>query len=309
MNELFKLFADLIQTTDRIAFESILSSYLKEKDKDTMEIVFEILLNEKKIKLPPAKIQTWISEFLQIPDWLMEECKTRVGSDSLNFALLFPEPKTKKDLKPKEWTEKHISPLVFAKTENVLKESFLSSCRLLPEKERILFLKMILPGKNISLPRETFVFLKQWKSNHDFISPFSSSPRPAQKTYLCRLVLGYAKKSNTAIGCYTDLGFLGKDNKNEMIKITTIVSPEISEMEENVLEKFITANLIQKFGPVLSVSAKLIFEISFLGIEISKRHKVGFSLVSPKIKKMLGEIDTASISDLAYFESIMKTEN
>ncbi len=283
MKNFFKLCSDLIQTTDPVSLENILFRYFQDKDPEEVQVVFRILLSEKKIKLSTAKIQNWISESLELPTWLVEECKTRVGNGSINLSLLFPEPKTQKELKPKEWMETYMGPLSFAKNETLQKEFLVSSCRILPEKERILFLKMILPGKTISFPTQTLNFIKQWNTNRNIIS------QPNPEHYICKLVIGYAKKSKTAIGCYMDMGLLGKNNKNEWIKITTIPSPDLTEAEEDILESFINANRIQKFGPVLSVSLKLIFEISFSGVERSKRHKAGFVLASPRIKKILEE--------------------
>ncbi|BDA79565.1 hypothetical protein LPTSP3_g24950 [Leptospira kobayashii] len=303
MKEFLKLCSDLIQTTDPIAWESILLPYLEKKDKDTIQIAFQILLSEKKIKFPVTKIRNWISKSLELPDWLIEECKTRVGNDSVNLSLLFPEPKTTKGLKPKEWMETYIDPLFFTKNETIQKESLLSTCWTLSEKERILFLKMILPGKTISFPTKTLDFIRQWKTNRN------PTLQPTQEPFLCKLALGYAKKSTTAIGCYTDLGLLGKSDKNEWIKITTIPSPDLTETEEDLLNDFINGNRIQKFGPVLSVSVKLVFEISFLGVETSKRHKAGFILVSPRIKKIMEEEDLKSVTGSDYFKSFLKTEN
>ncbi|TGN14396.1 hypothetical protein [Leptospira ilyithenensis] len=303
MKDFFKLCSDLIQTTDPVSLENILFQYLQDKDREEVQVVFRILLSEKKIKFPIAKIQNWISESLELPTWLVEECKTRVGNGSVNLSLLFPEPKTKKDLRPKEWMETYIDPLFFAKNEIIQKESLVSSCRILPEKERILFLKMILPGKTISFPAKTLDLIKRWETNRNLI------PHSKLEPYICKLALGYAKKSTTAIGCYTDLGFLGKNEKKEWIKMTTIPFPDLTEAEEDLLENFITANRVQKFGPVLSVSLKLVFEISFSGVERSKRHKAGFVLVSPRIKKILGEGDLESVTNSEYFISLLEVEN
>jgi DNA ligase-1 len=49
--------------------------------------------------------------------------------------------------------------------------------------------------------------------------------------------------------------------------------------EENLeIRAFVKDHTIERFGPVYSLEAKLVFEISFESIEISKRHKCGFVL-------------------------------
>ena len=53
------------------------------------------------------------------------------------------------------------------------------------------------------------------------------------------------------------------------------------EAESVAIEEFIKNNTLEKFGPVMSVKAELIFEIQYEKVIPSKRHKSGIQLYSP----------------------------
>jgi DNA ligase 1 len=87
-------------------------------------------------------------------------------------------------------------------------------------------------------------------------------------------------------------------NKGELLPITKAEEGlTIAELEE--LNVFIKNNTIERFGPVRSVLAKHVFEISFDDVLVSTRHKSGVNLVNPKISKWLMDepIENASRLD------------
>jgi DNA ligase-1 len=51
------------------------------------------------------------------------------------------------------------------------------------------------------------------------------------------------------------------------------------------VDNWIKKNTIDKFGPVRSVKAELVFEIAFEGIQPSPRHKSGIALRFPRIAR------------------------
>lgn len=57
----------------------------------------------------------------------------------------------------------------------------------------------------------------------------------------------------------------------------------LTDKEIIELDTFIKKNTIEKFGPVRSVKAALVFEIGFEGINLSTRHKSGVALRFPRI--------------------------
>jgi DNA ligase-1 len=57
----------------------------------------------------------------------------------------------------------------------------------------------------------------------------------------------------------------------------------LTDTEIKEVDSYVKANTIEKFGPVRSVKANLVFEIGFEGIQKSSRHKSGVALRFPRI--------------------------
>ena len=78
----------------------------------------------------------------------------------------------------------------------------------------------------------------------------------------------------------------------------------LTDQEIAQVDRFIKANTVDKFGPVRTVTPKLVFEIGFEGIQASTRHKSGVAVRFPRIlrwrlDKKVDEADTlASLKDL-----------
>ncbi|MFN8154533.1 MAG: ATP-dependent DNA ligase [Bacteroidia bacterium] len=62
--------------------------------------------------------------------------------------------------------------------------------------------------------------------------------------------------------------------------ITGLSNAEVREIDE-----FVRNNTKEKFGPVRSITAELVFEIAFEAVEFSTRHKSGVTVRAPKILK------------------------
>ncbi len=59
----------------------------------------------------------------------------------------------------------------------------------------------------------------------------------------------------------------------------------LTDAELREITSFVKKNTVDKFGPVRSVKAELVFELAFEGIQLSKRHKSGVALRFPRIKR------------------------
>lgn len=109
-------------------------------------------------------------------------------------------------------------------------------------------------------------------------------------------VMIYAQKgSGRRSAYYTDYTFAVKNEE----KLVTIAKAYSGLTDKEIMEvsKFVTKNAIEKFGPVRTVKAELVFEIAFEGIGFSNRHKSGIALRFPRIvrwrkDKTVDEIDT-----------------
>ena len=95
-------------------------------------------------------------------------------------------------------------------------------------------------------------------------------------------VLIYAQRgSGRRSGHYTDYTFAVKDG-DKLVSIAKAYSG-LSNAEIAEISKFVNTNSLEKFGPVRTVKAELVFEIAFEGDSLSNRHKSGVALRFPRI--------------------------
>ncbi len=82
---------------------------------------------------------------------------------------------------------------------------------------------------------------------------------------------------------YSDYTF-GLWRRGELVPVARAGSG-LTDDEIARIDAFIRQNTLEKFGPVRSVSPRLVFEIAFDGIETSARRKSGLTVRSPRIVK------------------------
>lgn len=82
-------------------------------------------------------------------------------------------------------------------------------------------------------------------------------------------------------GLYTDYTFALWSN-NELVTFAKAYSG-LTDQEFLQVDAFIKRNTLNRFGPVCSVKAELVFELAFEGIQVSKRHKSGVAVRFPRI--------------------------
>ncbi len=88
---------------------------------------------------------------------------------------------------------------------------------------------------------------------------------------------GHGRRANL----YTDYTFAIWNN-GQLVSFAKAYSG-LTDAEIKEVDSFVKANTIEKFGPVRSVKAELVFEIGFEGIQKSSRHKSGVALRFPRI--------------------------
>ncbi|MDI1316410.1 ATP-dependent DNA ligase [Flavobacterium sp.] len=100
-------------------------------------------------------------------------------------------------------------------------------------------------------------------------------------------VLTYAMRgSGRRSNLFTDYTFaLWQNNENGQKELVTFAKAYsgLTDEEFRKVDDFIKKNTLDKFGPVRSVTPKLVFEIGFEGIALSKRHKSGIATRFPRI--------------------------
>ncbi|MBF4466574.1 ATP-dependent DNA ligase [Flavobacterium sp. LC2016-12] len=116
-------------------------------------------------------------------------------------------------------------------------------------------------------------------------------------TYAMR---GHGRRSNL----FTDYTFaLWQTNEKEEKELVTFAKAYsgLTDAEFRQVDDFIKKNTLERFGPVRSVTPKLVFEIGFEGIALSKRHKSGVATRFPRILRWRHDKkieDANSIEDL-----------
>ena len=97
-------------------------------------------------------------------------------------------------------------------------------------------------------------------------------------------VLVYAQKgSGRRANLFTDYTFaVWKDGS--LVTFAKSYSG-LSDEEIREVDRFVRTNTNETFGPVRSVEPRLVFEIAFEGIQRSNRHKSGFAVRFPRIRR------------------------
>jgi DNA ligase-1 len=90
---------------------------------------------------------------------------------------------------------------------------------------------------------------------------------------------GHGRRANL----YTDYTFAVWDN-GELVPFAKAYSG-LTDKEISEVDAWIRKNTLEKFGPVRSVRAELVFELAFEGISPSPRHKSGIALRFPRIAR------------------------
>lgn len=112
-----------------------------------------------------------------------------------------------------------------------------------------------------------------------------------------KAVLLYAQRSaSRRPGQYVEYTFALRDG-DDLIPITKTYEG-LSEEEHKELGLWIKSNTIERFGPVYSVEPEQIFELSYEGVEVSKRRKSGVVLKGVKIVKWMRDCGLGELGRL-----------
>ncbi len=115
--------------------------------------------------------------------------------------------------------------------------------------------------------------------------------------YTVDAVMIYAQRGHgRRAGLYTDFTFAVYDAQRNLVPFTKAYSG-LSDDEFAAINRWIKDHTLERFGPVCSVEAQLVFEVAFEGIGASKRHKSGIAVRFPRMvrwrrDKTVQEINT-----------------
>lgn len=118
-------------------------------------------------------------------------------------------------------------------------------------------------------------------------------------------VLIYAQKgSGRRSGFYTDYTFAVR-KEDQLVTIAKAYSG-LTDKEIMEVSRFVTKNSLEKFGPVRTVKAELVFEIAFEGIGFSNRHKSGVALRFPRIVRWRRDKTVKDIDDIEEVKKLIR---
>lgn len=221
------------------------------------------------------------------------DLQTRIGRKTVSAALLKKTPVIIKAYDLLEWKGKDIRQYPYSERRKLLEQlydevknyglplqlsetiTFTDWEEALREKERAREVR----SEGLMFKRKDSPYLvgrkkgDWWKWKLD---PYSID---AVLTYAMR---GHGRRSNL----FTDYTFaLWQENEEGQRELVTFAKAYsgLTDAEFRMVDDFIKKNTLERFGPVRSVTPKLVFEIGFEGIALSGRHKSGVATRFPRI--------------------------
>lgn len=110
---------------------------------------------------------------------------------------------------------------------------------------------------------------------------------------------GHGRRSNL----YTDYTFAVRDG-DKLVTFTKAYSG-LTDKEFAQVDAFVKQNSLEKFGPVRTVKAELVFEIAFEGIAASNRHKSGVALRFPRMVRWRKDKKAEEINTLEDLKKLL----
>ena len=117
-------------------------------------------------------------------------------------------------------------------------------------------------------------------------------------------VLLYAQAGHgRRAGLFTDYTFAVWDH-GRLVPFAKAYSG-LTDEEIVEVDRFVKQNTIEKFGPVRSVTPKLVFEIAFEGIQLSSRHKCGIAVRFPRIARWRKDLIIKDADSLGQIKKLV----
>jgi DNA ligase-1 len=112
---------------------------------------------------------------------------------------------------------------------------------------------------------------------------------------------GHGRRANL----YTDFTFAVYSPEGDLLPFTKAYSG-LTDKEFIEINQWIKKNTLERFGPVRKVTAELVFEIAFEGIQESKRHKSGIALRFPRMVRWRKDKVAAEANTLEDLQLLLK---
>lgn len=236
------------------------------------------------------------AEILAFPNneiGIFNDLQTRIGRKTTSAALLKSNPVILKAYDLLEWEGKDIRNLPYEERRNLL-EKLIESIK---EKNLPLHLSERKSFNSWDEVAEERMRAREMRSEGLMLKRKNSPYQVGRKKgdwwkwklepLVIDAVLTYAMRgSGRRSNLFTDYTFaLWHDNEKGEKELVTFAKAYsgLTDEEFRRVDDFIKKNTLDKFGPVRSVTPKLVFEIGFEGIALSKRHKSGVATRFPRI--------------------------
>jgi DNA ligase-1 len=121
-------------------------------------------------------------------------------------------------------------------------------------------------------------------------------------------VMIYAQRgTGKRASLYTDYTFAVWSN-GELVPFAKAYSG-LTDKEIRKVDRFVRDNTLETFGPVRSVTPKLVFELGFEGIQKSSRHKSGVAVRFPRILRWRDDKKPEDADSLDAIHAMLDAEN
>jgi DNA ligase-1 len=128
------------------------------------------------------------------------------------------------------------------------------------------------------------LMLKQANSQYEVGRVAGTWWKWKNEPFHCDAVMLYAQRGHgRRAGKFTDFTFAIWDN-GQLVPFAKAYSG-LTNAEIEEVDRFVRDNTIERFGPVSSVKAELVFELAFENIQLSSRHKSGLAVRFPRIAR------------------------
>ncbi len=112
------------------------------------------------------------------------------------------------------------------------------------------------------------------------------------------------KGSGRRASLFTDYTFAVKDAEGKLVTFAKAYSG-LTDKEFGQVDYFIKRNILEKFGPVRTVTPSLVFEIGFEGIAESTRHKSGVAVRFPRMLRWRQDKTVDDINTLEDLKALL----
>jgi DNA ligase-1 len=237
--------------------------------------------------------------------------QTRVTRKKITAPILKENPVAFRVYDLLEWKNKDIRSLPFMERRNLLDQLFNSIDASLP-----LQLSPILSFSSF----EDLIKLRSSSTENgseglmlkNKYSPYASGRKRGEwwkwkiDPFTVDAILIYAQSGHgRRANLYTDFTFAVFSENGELLPFTKAYSG-LTDKEFLEINHWIKKNTLERFGPVRKVTAELVFEIAFEGIQESKRHKSGIVLRFPRMVRWRKDKVAAEANTLEDLHLLLK---